>query len=353
MTEYPLTFLAGPDALSRIQREGLHPDMITAITAAAGGPKWLVVSGLDRALFPTWFEGRQQPLLLIGSSSGAWRMVCASQANPLAAITRFEAAYTYQRYPEIPPPHEISRQSRHIVSEVLGDSGIQEIFEHPYMRLHLLVVRSRGLTQFEHKIPQSIGLGGAAAANLISRRSLGLFFERVLFSHPKQDPPLDLPGFPFHNYALTADNFKDAVVASGSIPVIMSGVRDIAGAIPGVYRDGGVIDYHIDVALPGNGIVLFPHYVSHLTPGWLDKKLTWRKPEYSRNTLLVAPSKAFVESLPLKKIPDRDDFYLFEGRDEARWDYWQAVSQASSQLGEAFLEAVTSGKIRKLVQPLY
>jgi hypothetical protein len=68
--------------------------------------------------------------------------------------------------------------------------------------------------------------------------------------------------------------------------------------------------------------------------------------------LLIIPSPAFLESLPLKKIPDRNDFYLFAGKDEERIEYWNSVAAASRQLGQEFLEVVASGKIRERVQPL-
>ena len=82
MSFQALTFLAGPSALRRIQQEGLQPEMVQGVTAAAGGPKWLVLSGLDKYLFPDWFADRQQPLYLLGSSSGAWRMACVTMKDP-------------------------------------------------------------------------------------------------------------------------------------------------------------------------------------------------------------------------------------------------------------------------------
>lgn len=36
-------------------------------------------------------------------------------------------------------------------------------------------------------------------------------------------------------------------MASGSIAVVMEGVRNIGGVPEGIYRDGGVTDYHFDI----------------------------------------------------------------------------------------------------------
>ena len=135
----------------------------------------------------------------------------------------------------------------------------------------------------------------------------------------------------------------------------MSGVSDIQGAPKGVYRDGGVIDYHLDIPFTTNEnkIVLYPHYCGRIIPGWFDKKISWRKPrkEHMENVLLVSPSEKFIRSLPHQKIPDRNDFYLFKGKDDERIAYWEYVSEKSKDLGDEFLDIVNSGKIRDMVVP--
>jgi len=60
-------------------------------------------------------------------------------------------------------------------------------------------------------------------------------------------PFIDMKGFDITRVPLNRENFHYALLSSGSIPMIMPGVRDIADAPDGVYRDGGVIDYHLDI----------------------------------------------------------------------------------------------------------
>jgi hypothetical protein len=67
------------------------------------------------------------------------------------------------------------------------------------------------------------------------------------------------------------------------------------------------------------------------------------------NVLLVSPTKAFVERLPFGKIPTMRDFLFFLERDEERISYWSRVVDESERLGDDFLEAVETGKIRELV----
>jgi len=133
----------------------------------------------------------------------------------------------------------------------------------------------------------------------------------------------------------------------------MQGVSDIKGA-QGCFRDGGILDYHLDIPfLPNDdGLVLYPHFYETITPGWFDKHLN-RKPlkKNMKNVLLVAPSKQFVQNLPFKKIPDRKDFHFFAGKDKERQTYWKKVTQLNRQLGDEFSEAVLSGQIRNIVKP--
>ena len=72
MSDAKLVFLAGERALETIRSQGLRPDDVNVLAGAAGGPKWLTLGHLNRALFGSWFQGRRQPLYLLGSSIGAF-----------------------------------------------------------------------------------------------------------------------------------------------------------------------------------------------------------------------------------------------------------------------------------------
>lgn len=352
-----LSFSAGEQALAMIRDGGLSPDQVKVVTGAAGGPKSLILGYLDGALFAHWFAGRKEPLFLVGSSAAAWRFASVSQERPLEAIERFQTTYTHQHYSEKPSKEEITRESIAFLDTFIGENGGKEILSHPFLRLSVMSDRCRGLAASDRRGALLTGLIIPALLNIVSRKSLGLFFERTLFYDPRDPPPFfDMDGFPIRRVPLTRENLKSALLASGSIPVIMSRVTEIPGAPQGTYRDGGIIDYHMDAPFTkdGDGIVLFPHYMERIIPGWFDKKLTWRKPEpaHVKNLLLLHPTEAFFRSLPYGKIPDRDDFASFSGRDPERIEYWQKVIEASRRLGDEFIEAVESGKIRELVRPL-
>jgi len=351
-----LIFLAGRTAYSLIQDNGLKPEMVKVIAGAAGGPKWLVLNRLDRVLFTRWLKGRSDPLFLIGSSIAAWRFAAASQADPEKAFERFQRAYLAQAYSTKPRAEEITEETIRIRDGFLDSGGIDEILDHPFLRLSFMAVRSRGLNRFENRLLLGSGLTAAAISNLTSRRLLGLSFERTLFYHPQTPPPFfETSSFPLQKVPLNKKNLASALLASGSIPLIMLGVSGIDGAVPGVYRDGGVIDYHMDIPFlnPAEAkIVLFPHYSRRIVPGWLDKRLSWRKPHPSNMApvLQLAPSESFIDSLPFRKIPDRNDFWAFVGNDRERITYWNTVISKSQVLAEEFIEAIESGSIRHRVQ---
>ncbi|MFP3999931.1 MAG: patatin-like phospholipase family protein [Desulfobacterales bacterium] len=355
-----LSFLAGKKAFSRIMDSGLAAGDIKVIAGAAGGPKWLILNSMDRTIFCEWLKNREKPLFLIGSSIGSWRFAAAACKDPEAAIDRFESAYINQTYRKNPPPRDIDLELESVLDSLMGPDGKDQILGHPCFRLNIMTVRCKGLTKTDDKKLLVPGFAMAGLLNAVSRRSLGLFFERNLFYDPRDLPPFfNMSGFPIKRIPLDSKNIKPALLASGSVPMLMSGIKDIPNATPGMYRDGGLLDYHINIGfLNGsrdkNGIVLFPHYAEKLVPGWLDKQVPWRRPDFScmENVLMIAPCREFVESLPLEKIPDRKDFYIFAGRDKERMAYWKQVVERSRELAEDFTEAIETGKIRNRLQPI-
>ena len=351
-----LTFLAGEKALETIREKGLDPGMIRVIAGAAGGPKWIVLSGLDRYIFSQWLTSSEKPVHLLGSSIGAYRFGAAMRRDPEAAIERLLDAYIHQAYQGKPSAKEVTDKGAEIIQDYLDDDGVSEVLSHPFFRLNVLSVRCKGPTASENKTIMVPGLVAAALANVVSRNHLRFFFTRTLFYDPRDIPPFyTMNHLPTDRVPLSPENLRLSILASGSIPMVMSGVSDIPGTAGGMFRDGGMVDYHMDIpyGIP-EGIVLFPHYTDRIVPGWLDKKLSWRKPcrEHVKNLLLVCPSRDFISKLPCAKIPDRDDFKTFFGKDKDRFAYWKAVAERSRELSDEFSDAVLSGKIRQLVRPL-
>jgi len=348
---------AGKKDLSLMRDRGLRAQDVCAVAGAAGGPKWLVLAGMDRFVFGRFLEGPRRPVHLVGASIGAWRFSAVCRENPVEGTDRLLEAYIHQQYQGKPSAEQISREGRRIQRRVLSNGASERVLTHPFLRLNLLSVRCRGPAASENRAVQAAGMLAGYAANFASRRLLRLFFTRTLFHHPTDPPPFFTrsDGIGVRRVPLSEKNLAAALLASGSIPILMNGQRDISGAPAGIYRDGGVIDYHMAIPFDvADGLVLFPHYMDRTIPGWFDKKRTGRKPdsEFFDRVIRVAPSAAFVETLPGKKIPDRNDFKIYFGRDAERFSAWKQVAQKSEALAEDFMEAVESGRIKEMVAPL-
>ncbi len=348
---------AGPKALEIIRDEGLRPERVRVVAGAAGGPKWLVLYHLDRLMASGFYDRCRVPIHFIGASIGAWRFAALCQNDAVTAIDRFREAYIHQTYHHKPTPAEVTAESRRVMDGYIDADGITQVLANPNRILDILAVRCRHLTACEDKVRMGLGLAGAAAANLIGRILLKYFFRRCLFSGGSHPPPLRMGGdLPFEQYLLDRHNFKEALLASGSIPLVMSGVRTINDADTGVYRDGGMIDYHLDLPyrLEPSELVLMPHFAGKIIPGWLDKQLAWRRPERANmaQVVLMAPSPGLVARLPGAKIPDRTDFKTFFQRNEERFAAWKQTVAMCRAPSEALMEAIESGRIREEVQPM-
>jgi hypothetical protein len=326
---------------------------VDVVPGASGGAKWLGIAGLDRYLFGTFLQApRTRPLHGIGSSIGSWRMACLAQRDPLAALARGHEAYTrHQVYTKNPSPREVTEVLTRCLDHLLGPTGVEEIVHHPTVRVHIITSEARGAAASEKRLLLATAMAFAAAANLISRRTLALQVRRTIFHAAGDESPfLHLRDLPTVHRPLTEQNARAALLASGSIPLLLDGVR--IPDTPGVHWDGGVTDYHLDLDFGvGDGLVLFPHFYEHVVPGWFDKSLPWRRAgarNFSR-TLLIAPSPAFIAQLPGGKIPDRRDFYALPDRERfARWD---RVNAMTSVLGEALHELIATGRLIDQVRP--
>lgn len=347
---------AGQRALETIKREGFHADLFDLMLGASGGPKWFVLAGIDRYVFPEFFANRTQPLNIVGSSAGAFRFACFAQRDPLSAINRLADRYSHTVYSDKPTAREITQKGVALLEYVLGERGVDDIVENKIIQAHFVVARCRGLTQFEFRPLQMTGLVASAGANALRRRWLSRFYQRFLFSNQHSALTIDDPqGMPSHSVHLSRENLKQALMASGSIPVVIEGVRDIPGAPPGMYRDGGIIDYHFDLGFnPGTckGLTLYPHFYPRPIPGWFDKSLKRRvpHPKSYEDVVLVVPSQSFIDRLPYGKIPDRKDFETMPAGQ--RIEYWQTVLSESDRLGEALRNMIEDQSIVDKVKPL-
>lgn len=351
-----LQWFAGDRALEIIREGGLRPEMVRVLVSAAGGPRWLIYYHLDRFLFSSWLRKPAGPIFLLGSSIGAWRFSMACRTEPATAIDEFLDSYLSQRYSANPSPDEVSRVIAQMLDGLLDDEAVSQILNHPSFRLNVMAARCKWPVASDNRIILRLGLIDAVIYNSIRRSGLGFLFERALFFDSRDLPPyFSANDLPMQRITLSMDNLKQAVLASSSIPLVMPGVRNIPQAPKGTYRDGGMVDYHFDLPFVDDGqhLALYPHYTNRIIPSWFDKGLAWRKPnrEHLNNVVLFCPSEEFLGRLPLGKVPDRNDFWHFKGRDEERTRYWKRAADEGERIAAEFADLVENGRIREQVRP--
>ncbi|WDD97416.1 patatin-like phospholipase family protein [Thalassomonas actiniarum] len=339
-----LDIYAGKTALKVLRDNGFKPDLFNTFLGASGGPKWFTLFGLDKYLFGEFFKDRNSELNLVGSSAGAFRAACFAQKDPLAAITRMATSYAETVYSSKATRGEITEKAIGLLDYMLGENGIDEILQNPVFKAHFLVNKSQGLTASENKLALTLGLAKSFVLNKIDRKLLRRQYQRFVFKAPSSQLAIeDYCGFDTRYIDLTRENLKESLLASGSIPLVMAGIKDIPDAPKGMYRDGGIVDYHFDIKVQSKsaisdkyqqGLILYPHFNANPKAGWFDKNLKRSiSAENYDNTVMLVPSDKFVTSLPHGKIPDRTDFTAMAP--DKRIHYWKTVLSATEQLAQA------------------
>ena len=331
----------GKQAAAKLSSEGWHADLFDGLIGASGGPKWLILGHMDRVLCTELLSSRSRALTAVGSSVGSWRHALMAQPDPVAAFDRFETAYLSQRYsskkPKVP---EITWVAERLLRAGLGNGGDQHVAEHPWLRSQVVTARGLGVAKQSEGLSLVAGLAFAGLGNAVSRRSLGMMFERTVFTHKAAAPQNSLfSDFHTEYISLTNDNVFNALMASGAIPYVFEAVTDIDGAPAGAHWDGGILDYHFDLGrLPDDQIWLYPHFSKRVTVGWFDKFLPWRANQVPSTSgmVMLCPTDEFLASLPFGKIPDRRDFGKMAEPD--RVTYWRYCVAESQRLAEELLE---------------
>lgn len=330
--------------------ESSHPDSFQLLLAASGGPRWLGLMGLDRAL-AKYFSQRSKPMPCLGASSGAWRIAALASDATLQAYHELEHAYIEQRYEGKPSPEFVSATCRAYLSEIFNLERRTFALEQSLFQVNLTT------TIFPSGTPTRGRLLGALAAsvalNSLDRRMLGRIFERGLFVGGKTDQNWPLHQFdvlPTRRIDLTSENFVQALLASGSIPLVLSGESRIPNAGTGHHYDGGVLDYHFE--LEHVGPIIYPHFSDDPVPGWLDRFFPKRRiTRRARSQLvLLLPSPELLSRYPGACFPGREDFERLSN--EERISRWRAVQRENEKLEKELTACLEAEDLLAVSEPV-
>lgn len=349
---------AGKKAYQIIKDGGFDWDSITTYFAPAGGPRWLTATGFDLSLLNGGYLGNGGPVLLVGSSAGAWRLAAWLQPQAEESYRRLMEAYILKSYDKYDTPPKVLASLEEIVNAYIDDDALPFALRHKKYRLAVITARGKGLLNTETNFVQTAGFGVLFALNFFSRSYVYWMVERVVFHNAPRPPYFCLfqPGFQGSYIPLTEINFKSAIVSSGAVPLYVSGVKDIYGGPRGRYYDGGLVDYHLTQRFNERDgeLTLFFHHQERIIPTWFDKKLKSRGPsdEALSNVLMVHMTDDFVSRLPNSRVCDRTDFKTYVNDPETRMANWRQTVAMAAPLGDQFIELVESGRLAGAVEPL-
>ena len=125
-------------------------------------------------------------------------MACFAQRDPIAALERGHHGYIYgQSYSRHPGPSEVTRVMSRLVDDLLGLTGVDEVLDHAWAKLHVITAMGWGLAASSQRVALGVSMAIAAVGNLISRRTLALQLKRCVFNSAGSDTPFlhlsDLP----------------------------------------------------------------------------------------------------------------------------------------------------------------
>lgn len=343
------TIKAGSFALEHIKKNGLSPDDISVIPAAAGGPKWIALHAFDKYLLSNWFHDRKEVLHLVGASAGAWRMLCYTLPDSAAALDRFLKSYAEQAYEVFPTTDELSLKFKEIMNEILGNNGGEHLLKENLRKLYIISTETSFGKKKNNKYRNTFVK--IALKNIVSRKLLQADFKRIVFTNSNNQALIQEDGFDTEYLPFTNENTISALRSTGTLPLLMNPVDDVAG-VSGLLWDGALVDYHIGLNYQTEGLIFYPHFSDRIIEGWFDKFLIWRKfkGEVLNKMIMISPSKEFVKSLPDSKIPDRDDFKTYMNNNKQRIKNWYEVANRGKEMAEEFDYYWKSGKLTEVIQ---
>ena len=343
----------GKDAKREISERGLGPDAFRLVLAASGGPKWLGIVGLDRAL-RKYLGQRRQPISLLGASSGAWRMAAWSCDSSGDCFDELQAAYIGQSYEGAPTPDEVSEVCREYLGRVFNHeraafSLSNSVFQANFTTAIFGLENPSKYRLMASLLPQIL-------LNACKRDWLGLSFQRGLFSagnfapeSPLRSGPWD--GIPTRQIPLTLENYSQALLASGSIPFVLRGEAAIAEAGRGHHLDGGLLDYHFEV--DSGGPIIYPNFTEELIPGWLDRYWPYRRlsSKAKAQLVLLVPTPEFIAQFPDRRLPCREDFHRLSNPERIR--LWTAATEKNDLLQAELTACLEAGDLLKVAEDLH
>jgi hypothetical protein len=343
--------LLGEKARLALTRTQSDPETFTLLLAASGGPRWLGLVGADRAL-RKYLTQRRSAIPTLGASSGAWRLAAWASDQSGETYEDLIQEYIEQRFEGRPTPEEVSAVCRDYLARIFTPCRIRSALNHPKFQLNFTTALMPRAAPT--KLNTMASLAVACFLNALDRRLLGWSYRRAVFSslpHPTGSPlARSWDAIPSLSVPLSSQNFLAGILATGSIPTVLSGESNIAGSARGHHYDGGLVDYHFEVE--SHGPVLYPHFSADPVPGWLDRFPPYRKisREARSQLCIVMPSDEMLARYPTGSYPSRHHFKNFSNDERIR--KWRTVVKENQLLEKELNLCLESADLARISEPL-
>jgi hypothetical protein len=317
-------------------------DFFDCFFLPAAGPRAFVSSGFEASLASSYLSNNiKSEKWLIGGSTGGLRALAF--VNSLL-LKQDLACKIKDHYCEMYYKHGFTSDKLHAMMLEMFDSVcpndvLKEALEHDTFKVAILVSELRYPFSLLPVILLRPFLAIVVLLHLVLPSLIEtLFFKRLCF-YSGHSPPSFLGLEDSVEFCkLTINNCQQVLHATTSMPLISKTCTFIKGKGPGVYFDGGITDYYLNMKINGaNGLLLGDlHPTSPIYRSALDLFVPWRRhlpDEYFEHVSVIRPTENFLKSLEPRSLPSVRDWFSKEyiKYPEKRKDSWNLVYDLSQK----------------------
>lgn len=315
---------------SELKTRGL--DYFKVFFAPASGPRCFVTMGFDQQFAKLFASGSvKDTKWLVGASMGAVRIsaLIGTIISGKDLTSEVKEHFTQMYYKVGDTPASLSRMMSGLFEKCAPKDLVNDIVHHPQLHLAVMVT---AIAPSYRKYPDwklKVLFGAHFLVNIITQRLLGTLYNRLCFYSGPTPPPFmtDCPDIQF--IPLTTENFFDVMRATTCIPCVSERCTYIEGAGEGLYMDGGISDFMLNVCIrdPTYSALLLNDLSEKVKQSFFDRYLPYRNTPnaFFENCSIIWPSYVFINSMVPKALPCSLDWFVgrYIKNPEERMYFWR------------------------------
>ncbi|KNC99759.1 uncharacterized protein SPPG_09257 [Spizellomyces punctatus DAOM BR117] len=267
--------------------ESADLDYFSIYIAPASGPSGLTTTGFESRIKNLYAKSKLSGTKwLVGSSTGAMRFMAligslvSTERNLTEELMKH---YCWMQYNAGDTPQILRPMMDQLYRLVAPPDLMSDILTHPQFRLAIIVSNIRDSYQQLPDWALRAVLGCYAVGNLVNERALTGLCERIVFYSGDEVPKFLANGFGGENNTrfvkLVKENVYEVLHGTTCIPFVQERCESIPGAGEGLYLDGALTDYMLNVQFTDpshRALLLSDQPTSNVYPTALDAMFRWR-----------------------------------------------------------------------------